>query len=83
MLVKVQILHRFAVVVRDSVYAAGAKLVHDAPTNVGVVPVNHPHAAFRASVHVEPKEMLVIGNHEVAAMCASKTGSSTLQIIHV
>ena len=67
----------------DTVDTAGAFLVDDAPTNISVIPVNDPHSTLGAGIHIETKEMLVIGNHEVASMCASKAGSSTLQIIHI
>ena len=67
----------------DPVDTTGAFLMDNAPTNISVIPVNYPYSTLGACIHIETKEMLVISNHEVASMCASKTGPSTLQIIHV
>ena len=83
MLVEVQILHRFAVVVSDTVNAAGAFLMHDAPTNISVIPVNYPYSTLGAGIHIETKEMLIIGYYKVSTMCASKAGSFSLKFIHI
>ena len=67
----------------DAVDAARAFLVNDASANVGVVPVNHPDAALGSGVHVEAEEMVVVRDHEIAAVRSLEAGTASLEVVHV
>ena len=67
----------------DPVDTTGAFLMDDAPTNISVIPVNDPYSTLGAGIHIETKEMLIIGHYKVSTMCASETGAFSLKFIHI